>query len=97
MPLRQSKGKGHFCFLCYSVRVKQKNSTTILVFFPTRIIVAELNGRDHNEILDVATQEYLDEGLAILDEEGLKDAQKVIHFAKQFPDLEYSEEADTID
>ena len=73
---------------------KQAN---ILVFFPPRFIVADLDGRDHNEILDDATQEYLDEGLAILDEEGLKDAQKVIHFAKQFPDLEYSEEADTID
>lgn len=60
------------------------------VFFPPRIIMPDFSKGDHNAVLDDARDRYLeddDKGIVLVDEDGLKQAHKIIEFARQFPDI----------
>lgn len=58
-----------------------------LVFFPPRLIVPDFNKGDHNDVLDDARDRYINEGIVLVDAQGLKEAQMIIAYAKGFPDL----------
>lgn len=60
-----------------------------VIYFPPRIVTPDFTVGDYNAVLDDARDRYLDDGIALLEEEeSMKNAQKVINFALSFPDLQ---------
>jgi hypothetical protein len=57
------------------------------VFFPPRILFPDFSKGDHNAILDDIKDRYLDEGIVVVDEDGLNQAQKIVQYASAFPDV----------
>lgn len=57
------------------------------IWYPPRIIMPDFTKGDHNDVLDDAHYRYLDLGVALIDEDGLKDAQKICAFAEAFPQI----------
>ncbi len=63
-------------------------SEPFAIFFPPRIIFPDLSVGDTNDIMDDASMKYMEKTIClIMDEQSLKDAQKIVDYAKAFPDV----------
>jgi hypothetical protein len=70
--------------------MSDNTKSVVYAFFPPRFVEVDRDfSPDINDCLDEAVERYKADGIAILiGEDALKDAQKVMEFARQFPDLE---------
>ncbi len=58
------------------------------VWFPPRLVQIDESVLDVNDMIDGSVERYLAEAISLpTDESHIKDAQKVIEFCKQFPNL----------
>ena len=57
------------------------------IFFPPRILFPDFEKGGTKEIMDDAVDRYLGENICLVDENGMKDAQKILAFAEAYPHI----------
>lgn len=57
------------------------------VFFPPRIVKLDLTVGDSQKVMDNARDRYLDQGVVLLDTDGVRKALAIINYAAAFPEV----------